>query len=82
MVNKMFIWSLNFSRKNDLSSRNLKCIIIEVSGKIWNSLELSFSCQIEALIGFWNRSEELRNLWNVPEYMLFFYIAYDIIDNS
>ena len=53
---------------------------MEVSGKIWNSLELSFSCQIEALNGFWNRPEELRNLWNIPEYMgVFLYLTYDII---
>ena len=53
---------------------------MEVSGKIQNSLELSFSCQMEALSGFWNRPEDFRNLWNIPEYNGFgFYLAYDIM---
>ena len=47
---------------------------MEVSGKIQNSPELSFSCQIMALSQFWNRQEEFRNLWNIPDYMVLVYI--------
>ena len=28
----------------------------------------------EALSGFWNHPAELKNLWNIPEYMVLFYI--------
>ena len=47
---------------------------MEVSGKIRNSLELSFSYQTQALRGFWKRPEELRNLWNIPEKNILSYI--------
>ena len=30
----------------------------------------------EALSGFWNHPEELRNLWNIPEYMILAYILH------
>ena len=52
---------------------------MEASGKIQNSLELSFSCQIEALSRFWNHPEELRNLCNIPEYMVLVYFWYMIL---
>ena len=49
---------------------------MEVSGKVQNSLELSYSCQIEALSRFWKHPGELRKLWNLPEEIN---ITYDII---
>ena len=51
-----------------------------VYGKILNSLELSFSCQTEALGRFWNRPEEFRNLWNIQEYMVLVYIWHMIAE--
>ena len=28
----------------------------------------------ETLSGLWNHQEDMRNLWNIPEYLVFFYI--------
>ena len=47
---------------------------MEVSAKVWNSLVLSFSCQIEALSRFWNHPGELRNFWNFLDPMFWIYI--------
>ena len=50
---------------------------MEGSGTFEKSLEFSgtfFFIPKEALNGFCNDPEELRNLWNIPEYMVLFYI--------
>ena len=42
---------------------------MEGSGTLKRSLEFSenfFLMPKEALSGFWNHPEELRNLWNIP----------------
>ena len=50
---------------------------MEGSGTLEKSPEFSgtfFFMPIEALSGFWKYPEELRNLWDNPEYMVLVYI--------
>ena len=62
VVKKMFVRSLDFFWNKGYSYRTEKYIIMEFSGKLQNSLELSFSCQMKALIRSWNHPGELRKL--------------------
>ena len=53
---------------------------MEVTGKIRISLDLSFSCQIGAISGFWNCPEEIEKLvehFRIYNFVL--YLAYDSI---
>ena len=51
---------------------------MEGSGTLEKSQEFSetfFFMPKEALSGFWNHPEELRKLWNIPEYMVLVYFS-------